>query len=363
MPKPKVYLAGPISGCNDEQKNAWRREVKHGFAEEFEFVDPMDDVIDHTSSDYALVQADIAAIKSCDAVLANMWRESIGTAFGILHAHDAGKIVVACDPNLIGNRMLAFYADAVEKNLPAALNRIRMFLRAQQLILEVEKSNGNREPFDRQKLTKAVRRACSDAAQSDLGPARAIVSYALEKLLGDAREERVVTTSQIEDKVWEAMAELGGDPVVEADFDHIRRAWENFGKQEARLQPTSTASVRVNDTPLMVKCDTVGTHSTIWGNSTPQYIRRMFDEMKRVTGISEIRYRAFANAGNPPNRPQVKLTASKTPYIIEGVCYDKGEKGTQQTFQIWVSNPPDRDEVLSVLRDHLSKKGYIRTMV
>src|SRR5688500_10284070 len=145
MPKPKVYLAGPISGCNDEQRHAWRNDLKRGFSEEFEFVDPTDSLIEQ-GPDFGVVQADAEAIRLADAVLANMWRESIGTSFGVLHAHSAGKIVVVVDPNLISSRMLAFYADSVERTLPAALNTIRNFLKSQRLITAVQKSDGAEEP-------------------------------------------------------------------------------------------------------------------------------------------------------------------------------------------------------------------------
>jgi|GEM_PF-6951483 len=106
MRKPKVYLAGPISGTNHEQRHVWREDLKARFSEEFEFIDPTDNVIEAGRSDFDVVRADAEAIRSADAMLANMWRESIGTAFGILHAHSAGKLVVVCDPNYLQSRMV-----------------------------------------------------------------------------------------------------------------------------------------------------------------------------------------------------------------------------------------------------------------
>ena len=42
MPKHKfhVYLAGPISGCNDTQIRQWRDEVKRKYETHFDFIDP-----------------------------------------------------------------------------------------------------------------------------------------------------------------------------------------------------------------------------------------------------------------------------------------------------------------------------------
>lgn len=369
MSKPTIYLAGPISGCNQDQLRSWRNDLKRGFGEEFEFIDPTENLISSDGSDYDVVKADEGAIRSADAVLANMWRESIGTAIGVVHAHSVGKIVVVCDPNLIRSRLLAFYSDAVEVNLPHALNAIRTFLRVQRLVTAVSKADGAEEPFDRRKLTYSVRGACVQARQSDIVPARAIVAKSLELLFDDATDERVLTTTEIRDSVWEAIAELSADPLHQADYEAIRRAWERHAEAKTGkvLAPSIVEApvvpAMIHDKPLEVKLRSQHQHSTIWGNSVGSQAMRIFDEIKRVEGITEIVFRQFSNTGSPPSKPHVRVQASKQAHIIEGKCYDNGKKGTLQTFQIRVANPAQRDAVLLALREHLTSAGHIRAIV
>ncbi len=366
MSRPKVYLAGPISGCNDDQMRVWRRDVRRGFGDEFDFIDPTDSLIRAGGSHHEVVQADVQAIRNADAVLANMWRESVGTSFGVLHAHLNGKIVVVNDPNLIRSRMLAFYADAVEQSLPASLNAIRTFLRSERLIREVVKRDGRTEPFSRSKLSKAIRHACIDAKADDIVPTRAIVSRTLGLLLDNVYEERSVSSEDIEGAVWQAMAELAADPLHETDYDAVRQAWERHGKPIAAPltapgQQLTLALPQVHTTPLKVKVHTIGGHSTIWGKKgVGDGARAIFDAIRCVDGITEIVLGPFSNSNSPPAKPHVRIQASKTPHLIDGRCYDKGVKGTLQTFQVRVADPTARDAVLQVLRQHLEKQGHIR---
>lgn len=367
MRVPSVYLAGPISGCNSEQRHGWRDELKHMFSDEFDFIDPTHNLIAAERSDFEVVQADAEAIRSADAVLANMWRESIGTSIGILHGHLAGKIVCVCDPNRIGSRMAAFYADAVERTLPGTLSAIRTFLQAQSLVAGVRKQSGEIESFDREKLSIAVRKTCLAAGTGDIVATRAIVAKTLELLLLGSPEERIVASAEIRETVWEALAQLAADPANEVDYDRVRRAWNEFADDagtgaKSSDQPQLALPV-VHEAPLKVTLRTQGTHSTIWGhlNQINPSARAIFDEMRRVDGIVEIVFGPFRNTGAPPSKPHVRVQASKTAHIIDGTCFDKGRKGTLQTFQVHVGNPAARDTILQALRDHLVRYGAIRS--
>ena len=92
MPKHKsrIYLAGPIHGCNDAQIRLWRDSVKRKYGNQCEFLDPSENLLNQEASPAEVVEADIRAIESADGVLVNMWRESIGAALGVVHAHRRG---------------------------------------------------------------------------------------------------------------------------------------------------------------------------------------------------------------------------------------------------------------------------------
>ncbi len=91
--RPKIYLAGPISGCNDEQKHGWRRRIRARWGGQYRFLDPTDSLVkeDAAQSAFEIVKREGEALEACNAVLANMWKESIGTAIGVYHARALGK--------------------------------------------------------------------------------------------------------------------------------------------------------------------------------------------------------------------------------------------------------------------------------
>ena len=56
-PKFRVYLAGPISGCNDDQMHRWRDQLKKDYGRDFEFIDPTGQLLrDGQASPYAILQ-------------------------------------------------------------------------------------------------------------------------------------------------------------------------------------------------------------------------------------------------------------------------------------------------------------------
>ncbi len=72
-PKHRIYLAGPISGCNDDQRRRWRDDFKGMFGRDVAFEDPS------TWGNDWNPEREIGALETSDVVVANMWRESIGT--------------------------------------------------------------------------------------------------------------------------------------------------------------------------------------------------------------------------------------------------------------------------------------------
>lgn len=97
----KVYLAGPINGCSDEEAFAWRARAS--------VLLRMDGhtVIDPAARDYrgqeatsfrAICKQDKAEIAACDVLLANCWKVSVGTSMEILLAYMLGLRVIVMAP-------------------------------------------------------------------------------------------------------------------------------------------------------------------------------------------------------------------------------------------------------------------------
>lgn len=100
----RVYLGGPINGCTDEEAHGWRDDLKPLLEEMGHvWVDPM-------RRDYRgremepgiaaeIVYGDLEDIDSCDALVMNCPKPSVGTSMEIFYAHQQGKNVVVVVPD------------------------------------------------------------------------------------------------------------------------------------------------------------------------------------------------------------------------------------------------------------------------
>jgi nucleoside 2-deoxyribosyltransferase len=120
-PKLTIYLAGPISHCNERQKCEWRKTPKTALHKKgYACIDPADHTVDwHTHKE-------IIDIDKSDVVIANLWRESIGTVIGIVKARRSGKPVILVAPDYIDSAVLAEIVgeDHIVRNLGAAINKL-----------------------------------------------------------------------------------------------------------------------------------------------------------------------------------------------------------------------------------------------
>lgn len=121
----RVYLAGPINGCSDEEANDWRSDVKEALPG-FEFVDPMDrdyrgrELDDGVAAE--IVDGDKADISTCGVVLAMCPRPSFGTAMEVLYAWERGKRVLVVSER--PSPWLVHHAGAVFPTLTDALDHL-----------------------------------------------------------------------------------------------------------------------------------------------------------------------------------------------------------------------------------------------
>jgi len=84
----KIYLAGPMRYCTTTEITEWRNLVKYNL-KNFEFFDPSLKT-KHKSS----VKRDLYMIKKSDIVVANCWKDSVGTSMEIIHSFFNFKVVI-----------------------------------------------------------------------------------------------------------------------------------------------------------------------------------------------------------------------------------------------------------------------------
>lgn len=95
----RVYLCGPINGCNDSECKDWREYAKLIIRKA---IDPM--ARDYRGRELEpgiakeIVENDKADIDGCDVILVNYVKPSIGTAMEILYGWERGKrIIIVCE--------------------------------------------------------------------------------------------------------------------------------------------------------------------------------------------------------------------------------------------------------------------------
>ncbi len=370
-----IYLAGPIAGCNEAQMKVWRQSIKSQWGQKFNFIDPVDQIIDPGKAQEA-VEADIQAIESSDAVIANMWKESIGTAIGVFIARKKARQVVVIDKNHFRSKMLAYWANAVVNNEYEAIQYLLDWFKSQDKIVSVIKKSGKAEKFDCEKLAESIQAASRAAGHEDILASAEILPLVLNKLVTKrTSDDGEIKSSVIKEVVWEVLGELETDPDRYKNFKGIRKAWEDFDLIR-RGQPMPVIEefeevVQIHElprsVPFRVGSKRKKSHSLLWGkmkieclNDLPSSAKPVFREICCVEGILDIRFKGFGR-GRYDGRCLVELSADKNPKKIKGSVYDKGKEVVRQDFEITVEDRSKRDLTLTALFHHLNDQGMIRS--
>lgn len=93
----KVYLAGPINGCTDEECRRWRSHARQMLEPTHAVIDPMDFDCRGLEREMAgeIIKHDLERLDEADIVLVNAKRPSWGTAMELVYARQGGKPVIA----------------------------------------------------------------------------------------------------------------------------------------------------------------------------------------------------------------------------------------------------------------------------
>lgn len=358
----RVYLAGPISGCNDSQKHKWRDEIKQKFGPDMDFIDPTETL---KTSSYAAVKNDIDSIEAADGLLVNMWRESIGSAIGIVHAHRNGRPVAVANPNHMQNSTLDFYATVIEDTPTHAAKVLLRILRA-NANWRVIKSNGRKdENFNREKLVNAIRAACRSTRRNNIVVPVLLLPRIIEHLThSENKLKQQLPSGAINQAVLDSLKALEKDPRYESDVRGISSAWQR--KKEVKRASPMGRTPRRTSPEARNEIIIAGhkAHATIWGKTVKRLddipspdARSAFQAVWTVAGITRI---ALGRFSHKEERASVGIWvgASKQSSVIEGKLYDKGEKGTIQTFQVRTQHAQNTAGVLAGIVDKLKRAGY-----
>ncbi len=359
-----VYLAGPMSGCNSDQRCRWRNNLKKSqYSKHFTFVDPIELKLrwPKLMTPRQIIEADLQTIKQADGLLVNMWRESIGSAVGMVHAHREGHPVVIANPNHLDNPILAFYSDAVTDTPLKAANRLLDLLRA--TTWDVIKRGSSQEPFKRQKLIASIREACRHVQCDDIFVPRIVLPKIIERLKETRKIAHKLTTSDIGNAVVTTFQSFEMDPAYVKTVRGVLAEWQDASirKKGHVLRPQSSA---VSHFGMNVKVASSRSHATIWGKTVNQLedipskdARRVFQTIwATAPGITRINLGPF-NDKESRRASGAFIESSMTPFLIEGKLYDRGKKGTMQTFQIHVQFDEEKERMANDIKASLKREN------
>jgi nucleoside 2-deoxyribosyltransferase len=141
--KPRLYLAGPINGCTDEECSTWRNKVIEALSDLYEIHDPfVRDYRGFEKQSYdEIVEQDLAELVECDAILANCFKPSAGTSGEIVYAYFFGLQVVSVAS---ASPWVMYHSDKCCQDLDEAIAYLRSNVVSKKSILSLLRSIGGK---------------------------------------------------------------------------------------------------------------------------------------------------------------------------------------------------------------------------
>ncbi len=234
-----VYLAGPMTNCSERQKTVWRKRMKAALKNDFKCLDPTDP---KAQKGALAVTADI---EQADVVIANMWRESIGTTLGIVQAKRMGIPVILIDQHCLDSPILkSVVGDFIVHSEEAAINKLRHEIAPTLTTqLSVVKRNGKTVPFDIKKLQKSLKAACLGAGVDD--PIfHILLSRRVQRAILTGSDGSPIQTTTIRERVLQELRNIAQDLLGDGDAKQVEHAnsllfeWEykEESKEELRSE-------------------------------------------------------------------------------------------------------------------------------
>ena len=250
--------------------------------------------------------------------------------------------------------MLTFFADAVEETPLRGAKALWNLLRAERGWRVVKSGGRTEERFERGKVMEAVRAACREAKRDDIIIPRLVLPRVIEQLRGSDRNvKKSVTTTDIDKAIADVLSHLDSDAVHAEAVAGVLSAWRRRGNSLARTGrriPTEKDPDPLPAGQVPISCGNKA-HATIWGKTVRGIqdipsadARSVFRRIASVQGITRITLGQFGHKGSR-NGCQAQVGVSRTHCVIEGKLYDKGPKGTMQSFRVWVQSDEDKPRV------------------
>ena len=193
---------------------------------------------------------------------------------------------------------------------------------------------------------------------------------------------RQLTTATIDETVREVLSELEVDSVHGEMAVGILDAWHcrvtsrrsPLGSFDAPIrrghgvagvaEPESNLGDErhLRKTSVPVSCGGKS-HATIWGTTVTRLddipsedAREVLSGIASVPGITAINLRRFGSKESRKTSGAM-VAVSPTPFVIEGKLFDRGVKGTMQSFQVRVQSDDAKVTVATAIETELRSSG------
>jgi putative component of toxin-antitoxin plasmid stabilization module len=224
-----IYLAGPVTNCNEKQKTEWRKAIKAKVAGlGHQCIDPTDP--NHT--DWTPLKETVEIDRS-DVVIANLWRLSVGTVVGIVQARRKGKPVILIDPNYLESPLLRHLVgkEFIVNGIDQAVNTLPRIMEELSKVVMVRKGSGNLELFSSSKLHNSLNGVCAHAHIDD-AILPDLVAQSVERGVMKAERNGEIQTGKIKLLVFDTLSEIATDSLYERELKQralaLRKAWEEY---------------------------------------------------------------------------------------------------------------------------------------
>jgi ATP cone domain len=174
-----------------------------------------------------------ADIEEADVVIANMWRESIGTSIGIIQARRMGIPVILIDPNYIDSPILqSIVGDFIVHDETAAIHKLKKeIVPSLDRDITVKKRGGNTVSFSLKKLQNSLKAACLQVGIDD--PIfHILLSRRVHRAILSSLNTDAIPTETIRTRVFQELQKLQSDSEFVGEhelLDHAKNlqyAWE-----------------------------------------------------------------------------------------------------------------------------------------
>jgi hypothetical protein len=223
-----MYLAGPVTNCNEKQRTEWRKAIRSRLAKlGHKWIDPSE------HEDWTPLR-EMVEIDRSDVVIANLWRESVGTVIGIVQARRKGKPVILIDTNFLENSALRHLVgkDFIVRGIEEAINLLPQVVEQINKVVLVRKSSGATEPFASSKLHDSLNAVCARAHVED-AILPDLLANAVHRSVMKAERNGEISADRIKELVFEALGDIATDNnLYEEELNEratlLRCAWEDY---------------------------------------------------------------------------------------------------------------------------------------